>query len=69
MQEDDSDIKQVPLLKEYVRKMIVSPVDDNFRFKLTSSTQFNVWVFLICNTRDGRSGYGGWPRGKQCKEE
>jgi len=34
MQEDDSDIKQVPLLKEYVRKMIVSPVDDNFRFKL-----------------------------------
>jgi len=34
MQEDDSDIKQVPLLKEYVRKIIVSPVDNNFLFKL-----------------------------------
>ncbi|XP_068467919.1 (-)-germacrene D synthase-like isoform X1 [Phaseolus vulgaris] len=32
--EDDSDIKQVPLLKEYVRKMIVSPADNNFLFKL-----------------------------------
>jgi len=34
MQEDDSDIKQVPLLKDYVRKMIVSPIDDNFLSKL-----------------------------------
>ncbi|XP_014493436.1 (-)-germacrene D synthase-like [Vigna radiata var. radiata] len=32
--EDDSDIKQVTLLKEYVRTMIVSPVDNNFLFKL-----------------------------------
>ncbi|XP_027911972.1 (-)-germacrene D synthase-like [Vigna unguiculata] len=32
--EDDSDIKQVPLLKDYVRKMIVSPIDDNFLSKL-----------------------------------
>ncbi|WVZ03704.1 hypothetical protein V8G54_024510 [Vigna mungo] len=32
--EDDSDIQQLTLLKEYVRKMIVSPIDNNFLFKL-----------------------------------
>ncbi|BAT89884.1 hypothetical protein VIGAN_06100300, partial [Vigna angularis var. angularis] len=32
--EDDSDVKQVTLLKEYVRTMIVCPVDNNFLFKL-----------------------------------
>jgi len=34
MQEDDSDMKQVPVLKEYVREMIVSPVGNNILFKL-----------------------------------
>ncbi|RDX58460.1 putative terpene synthase 2, partial [Mucuna pruriens] len=32
--EDDNDIKQVQLLKEDIRKMIVSPIDNNFSFKL-----------------------------------
>ncbi|CAJ1978694.1 unnamed protein product [Sphenostylis stenocarpa] len=34
LQEDDSDIKRVQLLKEDVRRMIVSPVDDTFLLKL-----------------------------------
>ena len=34
MQEDDSDMNQVPVLKEYVREMIVSPVGNNIFFKL-----------------------------------
>ncbi|RDX69375.1 hypothetical protein CR513_51519, partial [Mucuna pruriens] len=34
LQEDDSNIKQVYLLKEDGRKVIVSPIDNNFSFKL-----------------------------------